>query len=219
MGTWGVKIFDDDEACDIRDDYREKIIVGYTDIEAETAIINEYSDDPEQSFWLPLAITQWKIGRLSERVKKNALVSIDRELESLSEYWKEDAIPKRKKELLQARAVLCSEMPPRKKLRKPSWAWKCPWPIGSVLQYRVLYPKEHNSISNKYVLLQVVGISETQKDKIPNERIAVCLFNWYSNVAPCDIIGKILKNPPNLIDFLARGVQGMKPIASYPQQK
>ncbi|KAF5034914.1 hypothetical protein [Sedimentibacter saalensis] len=205
MGTWGVKIFDDDEACDVRDDYRERIITGQTDVEAETGIINEYSEDPEQSFWLPLAITQWKVGRLSELVKKNALASIDRELDSLHEYWKKEAISKRKKELLHARETLCSEMPARKKLKKPFGAWKCPWPLGSVLQYKILYPKDDNPIYNQYVLLQVIGISETKPGKIPYEVIAVRLFNWHSSVSPCDILDEILSNPPELVDFLTRG--------------
>lgn len=205
MGAWGVKIFEDDEACDIRDDYRERIIVGQTDIEAETAIINEYGEDTEQSFWLPLAITQWKVGRLSELVKKNALDSIDRELDSLTEYWKKEAIPKRKKELLQARETLYSKMPERKKLRKPVGSWKCPWPVGSVLQCKVLWPKENNQLYNNYVLLQVMGISETEEGKIPYEIITVGLFNWHSSIAPFDILDEILKNPPKLVDFLTRG--------------
>ena len=72
MGAWGEKIFDSDDACDIRDDFREAIILGKSDEEAEEKIVREYQEGLEgqsETFWLPLAITEWKAGRLSKRVK------------------------------------------------------------------------------------------------------------------------------------------------------
>lgn len=205
MGTWGVKIFQSDDSSDIRESYREQLIVGKSDLEAEEAIIQKFSEDPEDAFWLPLAVTEWKVGRLSERVKQRALDSIDRELNCLSEYWKESLIQKRKIELLHAKEMLTSAMPARKKLRMPSWAWKCPWPLGSVLQYKIDFPKVDNPLLNEYVLLQIVGISETPSGKIPCEVIAVSLYDWHSPDPPIDNIVKIMKNPPELVDLITRG--------------
>lgn len=184
MGTWGVKIFQSDDACDVRDTYREKLIVGVPDEDAEHAVIREFSMDLCPDCWLPLAVTEWKVGRLSEHTKQMALQQIEIELECLADLWKPDQVLKRRKELLSVRETLQSNMPARKKLRMPSWSWKCPWPVGSVLQYKVLYPKENNPICGQYVMLLVVHISETKPDKIPCEVIAVALYNWHSDSAP-----------------------------------
>lgn len=202
MGTWGVKIFQSDDASDIRESYREQIIVGKSDLEVEEAIIQEFGEDPEEMFWLPLAVTEWKVGRLSERVREKAIDAIDRELNCLSEYWKESLIPKRKIELLHAKELLCSAMPARKKLRMPSWAWKCPWQLGSVLQYKMAAQQDNNPLLNEYVLLQIVGISETPSGKIPCEGIAVSLYDWHSPESPIDNIVKLMENPPQLVPLI-----------------
>lgn len=138
MGTWGTKIFQSDDACDIRDTYREKLIVGVPDEDAERTVIQEFSMDHRPDCWLPLAVTEWKVGRLSEHTKQMALQQIETELGCLTALWKPDQVLKRSKELLSIRETLQSDMPARKKLRMPSWAWKCPWPIGSVLQYMLI---------------------------------------------------------------------------------
>ena len=74
MGAWGTAIFSDDYACDVRDDYVKEIIRGKTSEEATEAVKKTHlSTDPEDDdapvFWIALAITQWKKGRLLSEVK------------------------------------------------------------------------------------------------------------------------------------------------------
>jgi hypothetical protein len=74
MGTWGTAIFSDDIACDVRDQYRECIGEGLSGSEATEKLMADYEQSLEDSdegppFWLALAATQWKLGRLEDRVK------------------------------------------------------------------------------------------------------------------------------------------------------
>ena len=81
MGTFGTTIFSDDFACDIRDELKEFIGDGITPEQATSQLRNEYSDslkdDDEASvFWLALAATQWKTGRLLDNVKQGLTLGI-----------------------------------------------------------------------------------------------------------------------------------------------
>lgn len=210
MGTWGVKIFQNDDACDIRDTYREKLIAGATDSEAEALTIREFSNSFEQQLWIPLAVTQWKVGRLSNSTKQQALQAIDEELRTISEYWKPNLIEARTQELVATYRLLTSEMPNRKKLKLPAWAWKCPWSVGSVLQFKVLYPKVGNDLYEKYVLLLLVGISDTPKYKIPCEAISVALYNWYGDIAPVTQQSELRKLTLPLVDFVTKNGEKKK---------
>jgi len=63
MGAWGVAIFSDDLAADIRSDFRELIGDGLTPSEATDLLKAEYASslfDPHEMpvFWIALALTQ-----------------------------------------------------------------------------------------------------------------------------------------------------------------
>jgi hypothetical protein len=78
MGVWGVAVFSDDLAADLRDEFRDLIGEGLSSSEAVDKLLSEYAssveDDDEKSvFWIALASTQWKLGRLEERTKIEAL--------------------------------------------------------------------------------------------------------------------------------------------------
>ena len=82
MGAWGTALFSDDTACDVRDSYVDLVGDGLTGPEATKALLREWSDslnDPDDSsvFWLVLAATQWRCGRLEGHVLQQALNVID----------------------------------------------------------------------------------------------------------------------------------------------
>ena len=82
MGTWETAIFSDDTASDVRDGFRDLIGEGLSTEQATDKLLRQYApslDDPDDGppFWLGLAVTQWKSGRLLERVKEKALEIID----------------------------------------------------------------------------------------------------------------------------------------------
>jgi len=82
MGAWGTALFSDDTARDVRDSYIDLVGDGLTGPEATKALLREWAaslDDPDESpvFWLALAATQWRCGRLESHVLQQALNVID----------------------------------------------------------------------------------------------------------------------------------------------
>ena len=94
MGTWGAGLYQDDTACDVRDDYVKNLKAGLSDAEAGKKILDRFksllSDVQVASMvYLALADTQWKHGRLDPGVKKLALDLIRRGADLAQ--WKEDS--------------------------------------------------------------------------------------------------------------------------------
>jgi hypothetical protein len=82
MGTWGPRIFDDDTACDTRFEYRDLLSHGATGPQATDHMIQNHATGPDfggyqLTFWLALAATQSRLGRLEDRVRDKALKIID----------------------------------------------------------------------------------------------------------------------------------------------
>src|SRR5690348_9253685 len=82
MGAWGVALFSDDLASDLRGEFRELAGEGLDPSECIERLCKAYAsslEDPDESpvFWLALASTSWKLGRLTGRVQVEALRVID----------------------------------------------------------------------------------------------------------------------------------------------
>lgn len=82
MGTWGVGIFSDDLASDVRGDWRDAIADGLSPQEATDRLLDRFAeakDDPDEAtrFWTALAASQAATGRLVEAVRDEALRRID----------------------------------------------------------------------------------------------------------------------------------------------
>jgi hypothetical protein len=82
VGAWGVGIFADDIAADVRDDYRELVGDGLAPADATDRLLEAWAEvlaDPESAtvVWLALAATQVRVGRLEPRVRDHALEVID----------------------------------------------------------------------------------------------------------------------------------------------
>src|SRR5262245_32153824 len=105
MGVLGTAIFSDDLAADVRDAFTDYVAQGLNAAAATEKLIAESAsslEDDEEApvFWLALAATQWKLGRLIDNVRDRALQVIDSG-EDLRR-WKESdksTIEKRKKQL------------------------------------------------------------------------------------------------------------------------
>ena len=94
MGAWGPGLYQDDVAEDVRDEYKDGLKKGTNEIELTDRLIeeNRFSlPDPDDApvFWFALADTQWKLGRLEDRVKEKALQYIE-EGGDLRRWEKED---------------------------------------------------------------------------------------------------------------------------------
>jgi hypothetical protein len=82
MGAWGVEIFEDDTACDIRGAVDELLAEGRSIREATDVVLTRFStfiQDEEDGpiVFFALAAAQCEAGHLDPRVKKKALELID----------------------------------------------------------------------------------------------------------------------------------------------
>ncbi|HXJ23833.1 MAG TPA: hypothetical protein VMT03_26810 [Polyangia bacterium] len=73
MGTWGVGLYQNDTACDVRDTWVEKLRQGAPAEAATAELLQEWgAPDDDPLFWLALADTQWTWGRLDREVRDGA---------------------------------------------------------------------------------------------------------------------------------------------------
>jgi hypothetical protein len=139
MGTWGVGVFADDTASDVRDAFRDAVGNGVSPEVATARLVEQYAPDGDPDvgppFWIALAVTQWQLGRLVPSVKRNAL----RAIADGSDLARWVGAPKdranRRAVLARVAARLASSPPVAKPVRKP-WIETCDWRVGELIIYR-----------------------------------------------------------------------------------
>ena len=141
MGAWGPAIFSDDTASDLREDYRDAIAAGLAPAAATDKIVAQYSpraDDPAYaaSVWLALAVTQWSLGRLEERVRDAALAAID-DGSAVTAWLGSKAEARRRQILADTRAKLLSPQPEPRPVRR-NLPCTFDWEPGELVAYRTL---------------------------------------------------------------------------------
>lgn len=197
MGAWGTKIFSDDFACDIRNDYIDYLIIGKSSEEASNEIIKanyEYvkGTEVEGVFWFALALVQWQKGRLNEYVKNKAIEFVDngQDLVLWDTKGNEKNYIKRKQVLQELKITLLSPMPEAKKIRKPSWVYKAPWEVGDLLVYkftdeRILKENHTTDFLGRYILLRVISIFKSETNRmIASDECCVGVYGWVGDEIP-----------------------------------
>ena len=188
MGTWGTGIFSDDNAADLREDYRDFIGDGLSSPEATDRLLAEWgssiSREPEYAatFWLALAVTQWKCGRLEDRVKAKALAAIDDD--SALRPWLAGKFERKRKSVLDAvRQQIESPQPPPRKIPKRVRA-VCEWEPTELLGYRLL--------SGDYIILRLSHLVSDKGGVYP----ACEPLDWQGKEFPsCEIIDDLPIRP------------------------
>ena len=76
MGAWGIGLYQDDVAEDVREDYKSYLREGLNNEQAYEKIFIQYKEvinDSEDGpiFWFALADTMWELGKLNNEVKEN----------------------------------------------------------------------------------------------------------------------------------------------------
>ena len=160
MGFWGTALFSNDTTCDVRDGYLDLLSEQHSSEDAYERTIEQCREiidsDEEPLFWLALAETQWRVGRLREDVKAKALGWIEKD--GGLELW-EDENPKGgdgwRNTLQKLKGKLESPMPKEKRFPKID---RNPWNLNDVYAYRFHDEKRSGSAYvGKYMLLQKVG--------------------------------------------------------------
>lgn len=152
MGTWGVALFSDDLAADLKGEFRELIGDGLSPEEAIERLCLTYTaslKDPDESpvFWLSLASASWKLGRLTDRTRMEAVRVIDSG-EDLRRWSAPKDREKRELILFELRKGILSPQPPA--VRVPRRVKNDnQWIVGEVLGFHLL--------SGDWTLFRVIG--------------------------------------------------------------
>lgn len=162
MGAWGTSLFSDDTALDVRERYRDLIADGASDEKALALMQKEFLLESgtgeliEPLFWLALAATQWKLGRLDSATTSKAIQIIDagQELDRWRELGASAAdLRKRAKVLDALRQQLLS--PQRSKVHlRPIRRELSPYQVGDVVSYKLS--------TGSYVLMRVTCVSDSR---------------------------------------------------------
>ena len=177
MGVFGTGIFADDDALDVRSDYRHFLADAQSDELASDAIAQQYGaslDDlaATTAFWLALAVTQWKMGRLDPRVKAAALRIMDEDLDLKK--WGLPLRSKRAKVLAQARKKIESPQPQPARLPKPFPIQLPGWEFGEVVGVRLP--------SNRIALLHMIAYQRSSNYQVRAPVVSV--LNWTGTDIP-----------------------------------
>lgn len=208
MGVWGVGLFQDDVTCDIKQEYLNRLRIGYTNEEATEEVIDYNADSVEDEeeaplFWFALADIQWRYGRLLPEVKEMAMKYL-KSGEDL-ERWKGNAklYKKRKFVLEELEKKLNSPMPTERKVSK-LYLKKATWRPGDLLLYKI--GNGENAADSeiyksrwcgKYVMIRVINdirlnVGSLPQDKYYNEMSGVKMYNWVGDHEPnLDIVKKL----------------------------
>lgn len=178
---------DCEAAQNIQRDYTQLLRLNLSDSDAEDLVILHYIKDTTLDYyqstllWLALAEQQKVLGRLSDRVKNQA-INCAKKLGSCDEHISPQNIIDR----LEAPDIQ------RKKIRITRTC-RCPWPVGGLLAYRIVSSK-HPHVTNspyykKYVLLRIIAIKRHPISKLApeacwNESMLVGLYNWVGTELP-----------------------------------
>jgi len=135
MGTWGVALFSDDTAADLREDFRDLVSEGLSTTDSVDKLVIEYSPegdpDIEPVFWLALSAIQWRLGRLDDRTKQRALTIIDNGQDL--KRWDDPRLRKKRESVLQQlKEQILSQQPSVKKVPKRFVAANT-WEIGEII--------------------------------------------------------------------------------------
>jgi hypothetical protein len=136
MGTWGVGLYANDTACDVRDTWLKKLREGAPSEAATAELLQEWgSPDDDPLFWLALADTQWTWGRLEAHVRDQAERALAAGADlALWEQLKDRAARKRVFDQLAARLKQSPPSPKPIRVRGDAVAWK----RGQLWAYRTL---------------------------------------------------------------------------------
>lgn len=176
MGVWGTGIFQDDTACDIRDEYKQLLGDRLSAPEAKARILEVYKSsfadaDDSNVAWLALAAVQWQVGRLDDDTLQRALAVIDSGANLVR--WSADPKDRdrRKAALEKLRAQISSPQPAEKRIRKEVRC-ECHWKIGELISYQLL--------SGKLAIFRVISHHTDKGGTYP-----VCeLLDWVGDEVP-----------------------------------
>ncbi len=178
MGYSGAGLYDDDTGADVRGRFRELLADGLTTEAATDRLLDEWQDvlgdsDVMCAFWLALADTQSRLGRLEDRVRVRALELI-RSGEDLARFDHDRGLSKARRKVLDALATRLAS-PQRKPLTpRPPFRSVSPVGVGDVFWF--------SPPRGRRILLRCVAINGDARDNYPTVEV----LDWSADTPPED---------------------------------
>jgi hypothetical protein len=135
VGAWGPGVYQNDDALDLRDDWRGLVGAGFDPKDIGGRLIAKLGlgdDDDHSPSWLALADLLWRSGRLPSDVRRRAL-RIIRDGVDLRR-WEDGHRRARERALEQLEKRLLSPMPPPAPIRPRH---PCDWKRGELIVWRM----------------------------------------------------------------------------------
>jgi hypothetical protein len=176
--TIPIRGFADDLASDIRAEYREALGSGLSGPEATDRLLEQSESirsDPDEGpvFWLALAATQVRLGRLEDRIRDEALREIDSG-HDLSRWLDASRRDMRRRGLVLAKLREALLMPARPPVRvRPYRPFATPLSAGDVLSWQL--------DDGRFLLFRMVTIDEDYKG---NRQPIVEILDWLGTALP-----------------------------------
>jgi hypothetical protein len=147
MGTWGVKLYENDTALDARDEWVEKLKQGASPKEATDEVSKLLRGWNDPVAWIALADTQWTWGRLDALVLKEAKRALAAGADL--ELWTEPKKRAARQRVFDQVAARLRQKPPAPKVFKTDTD-AVDWKVGQLWGYRTL--------DDKWVVFRVTAI-------------------------------------------------------------
>src|SRR5438105_255496 len=178
VGTWGPAIFADDDAEDLRAEYRYILGDAQSNSAATDAAMAQYGAAFDRlaettAFWLALALIQWRLGRLDSRVRDAALCIIDEGIDLAK--WEDSPLQKKRAAALaKARDSIASPPPAARPMPKPLPVQLPGWEFSEIVGYRMT--------NGRLVLLHHLNYRawSAARAKAP----VVSILNWFGATVP-----------------------------------
>lgn len=180
MGIWDSDLFGNDLACDVRDIYIDFLRAGLSNQDAYEKTLSEMYEciedkDSAVLFWLALAETQWKLGRLIPEVRDKALGYIALNSSSSSQIRENSHKKAWAKTLMKLKEMLESPMPQEKTIQCNKYPVQNLWILYDLYAYQ--FPAditEFPHFADKYIVLQKIGEAE---DYTPGVKMRIQVYD------------------------------------------
>ena len=168
MGIWSYSLYGNDTALDVKETYVDSLKNADSDEEALVLTLKMYEDyiatEEECMMWFALADTQWKTGRLCEKVKERALHFLQQR--AGAELFADNDKEKWFKTLEKLEQQLNRPMKPYKRIKKEKDELLKLWNVGDVYAYRFSTKiAAEKGLYGKYILMQKVDEVEGFQQK------------------------------------------------------
>jgi hypothetical protein len=207
------ELYANDLAVEVKNYYIEQIQLGYDNDEATRLTLEQYSecfnseDEDMTDYWLVLADTQWKLGRLDESIKKKAIDIIQNDEDLIHYAYEGELYDEREKVLRDLLERLNSSQPEPKKIKKLEY-YTCPWKVNDAYALQMRGKDAMNAgIENRWLII----IKIDEKFVKPGHIMPIVRFK----LTKSEILPEILSDINELPYFMLYNVKGLNIYKSF----